>query len=114
MIKGIAGGIGITVSGGNTSIPYVNMMADIPMQGMIRIWGSDMQVYSGSSWQNLTTSYATVSLDLSTDVILQRANKAMAEEAKIKALIQKHPGLKSSWEQFEIMKILVTEESNSV
>jgi len=32
------------------------------------------------------------------------------EQQRIHELMQKHPGLKAAYEQFEIMKILVTQE----
>ena len=50
MIKGLTGTCGVTVSAGNTSVPYVNQNINNPMQGMIRINGSDMQVFDGSNW----------------------------------------------------------------
>ena len=80
MIKGLMGNQGVVVSGGNTAVPYVNQNVSNPLQGMIRIWGSDMQVFDGSSWINMSTSYATVSLDQDTQDLLQwaRAQRTMA------------------------------------
>ena len=80
MIKGLMGNQGVVVGGGNTAVPYVNQNVSNPMQGMIRIWGSDMQVFDGSSWINMSTSYATVSLDQDTQDLLQwaRAQRTMA------------------------------------
>ena len=114
MIKGLTGTCGVTVSGGNTSLPYINQNVENPFQGMIRIWGTDMQVFTGSSWQMLSSSYATVSIDQEVLEVIQWARKSMQEEEKIKVLMEKHPGLKSAREQFEIMKILVTQENSNV
>jgi len=62
MIKGLMGSQGIVVSGGNTSVPYVNQNTNNPMTGMVRVWGTDMQVFDGSSWVIMNTSYATATL----------------------------------------------------
>jgi uncharacterized protein (DUF305 family) len=90
MIKGLQGTQGITVSGGNTSVPYVNQNTNNPMTGMVRVWGSDMQVFDGSAWVTMTTSYATASLDSSTQHLLDWAREKQKEELEFKALISDH------------------------
>ena len=90
------GSKGVVVSGGNTSLPYVNMSQGSmgnPMQGMLRLNGSDMQVFDGSSWMNLQTSYATVELDQDTQDLLQwaRAQRTMAMNRL--TLAQNNPAL---------------------
>jgi len=60
MIKGLTNGAGISVTGGNTTLPYVPMNNENPIQGMMRVWGSDIQVFNGSSWTNINASYATI------------------------------------------------------
>ena len=62
MIKGLQGSASVVVNGGNTSVPYVNQNNSNPMQGMIRVWGTDMQVFDGTAWISMSTSYATVAL----------------------------------------------------
>jgi len=98
MIKGLMGNQGLTVGGGNTSVPYINMNNSNPMQGMIRIWGSDMQVFDGTAWMNLSTSYATVSLDQDTQDLLQwaRAQRTMALNRM--TLAQNNPALMKALE----------------
>lgn len=90
MIKGLQGNIGITVSGGNTSIPYVGPNASNPMTGMLRINGTEMEVFNGNSWQILSTSYATVGLDQETQDLLQWARKQRSEELQFQALLNQH------------------------
>ena len=63
MIKGLAGSTGVKVSSGDTVLPYVPMNAENPIQGMIRVWGTDLQVFNGSNWTVIPSSYATVTLD---------------------------------------------------
>ena len=87
------GNKGVIVSGGNTSVPYVNMNSGSmgnPMQGMVRIYGSDMQVFDGSNWINLAASYATVELDAETQRLLEYVRRQEKEELEIKALISGH------------------------
>ena len=83
MIKGLQGISGLTVSGGNTSVPYINMNITNPMQGMVRVWGSDMQVFDGSTWINLATSYATVGIDQETQNLLSWAKSKQRQEIEI-------------------------------
>jgi hypothetical protein len=90
MIKGLQGGPGIIVDGGNTSLPYVNQDNTNPMQGMVRVRGTDLQVYDGGCWQNIATSYATVRLDADTQRLLNYVRKQEQEEAELRALISLH------------------------
>jgi len=114
MIKGLTGTGGVAVSGGNTALPYVGANPSNPMTGIIRVHNTDLEVFNGSAWQMLPSYYSTVGLDQEILDIIQWARKSMHEEEKIKVLMEKHPGLKSAREQFEIMKILVTQENNNV
>ena len=94
MIKGLQGISGVLVTGGNTSVPYVNMDITNPLQGMIRVWGSDMQVFAGSGWVTLTTSYATVGLDQDILDIVQWARKKRDEEMVWKSLANDNEAVK--------------------
>ena len=84
------GAQGITVLGGNTSVPYVNQNTNNPMTGMVRVWGSDMQVFDGTSWTNMTTSYATVSLDPDTINLLTWARSKQKQEIELLELASKN------------------------
>jgi hypothetical protein len=93
MIKGLAGSQGVIVNGGNTALPYVTMSSGAmgnPMQGMLRLYGSDMQVYDGSTWVTLPTSYATIELDSETRNLLDYVREQRKEELQLKALISGH------------------------
>jgi hypothetical protein len=127
MIKGLMGSRGIAVNGGNTSVPYIPQNNSNPIQGMIRIWGSDMQVFDGSSWMNLSTSYATVELDTETIMLLEWARKKRVEEEMLLSLPSDHPAVKAAKqnlnkvkqevkrleEQLRITEILAHEETTS-
>jgi hypothetical protein len=98
MIKGLQGNIGLTVTGGNTSVPYVNQNNNNPIQGMIRVWGNDMQVFDGSSWLNMSTSYATVGLDQDTQNLLQWVKSKQRQEIEILELATKNEAVRIALE----------------
>jgi hypothetical protein len=118
MIKGLMGTCGVTVSAGNTTVPYINQNHSNPMQGMIRIWGSEMQVFDGSAWMNLSTSYATVTLDQDILDIIQWARTQRQLELNRATLIKNNPALQKAQEaieraeeNFELLQRIVTGEA---
>ena len=92
------GGQGVIVNGGNTSLPYVSQNNNNPMQGMIRIYGSDMQVFDGSTWMNLSSSYATVELDGNTQSLLKWVEAQRTISMKRMEAVQKNPALNKAFE----------------
>jgi hypothetical protein len=94
MIKGLTHGPGVSVMGGNTSVPYISQDTNNPMQGMIRINGSDMQVWSGNNWMTINSSYATVQLDGETLALLDWARKKKHEEEVLLSLPSDNPAVK--------------------
>ena len=92
------GNQGVTVNGGNVSLPYVNQNSNNPMQGMIRLNGSDLQVFDGSSWMMLGSSYATVELDGNTQSLLKWVEAQRAISFKRLEAAQKHPALNKALE----------------
>jgi hypothetical protein len=114
MIKGLMGGTNVIVSGGNTSVPYVSQNNANPMQGMLRIWGSDMQVFDGNTWMNLSTSYATVDLSPESQTLLQWAREQKNKQADRETRIKNNPALQKAFENikraeenFELIDALV-------
>jgi hypothetical protein len=101
MIKGLTGTSGVTISGGFTALPYITPNANNPIQGMIRINNSELEVFNGTSWQILNTSYATVSLDPDAQAILEWARKKRDEEIEIDLLSAANPTIKNLLEQIK-------------
>ena len=101
MIKGLQGITGITVSGGNTALPYVGPNSNNPMTGMLRIHGTEMEVFNGSSWQMLSTSYATVGLDQDVLDIVQWARKKRDEEMMWQSLANDNKAVKIALDNLE-------------
>ena len=94
MIKGLTNGAGISVGGGSTTLPYVPMNSENPIQGMIRVWGSDIQVFNGSSWTNVSASYASITLDTDSLDLLNWVRKKKMEEEVLISLPNDHPSVK--------------------
>jgi len=113
MIKGLMGSRGVVVDGGNTSVPFVNANINNPMQGMIRIHGTDMQVFDGSGWLSVSTSYATVGLEPTAEEAIKWVRHKMEEEQDLHKRMEKHPGLKQAYEQLRIMPILTLEKKKN-
>ena len=97
MIKGIMGNKGVIVSGGDVSTPYINNNSSNPIQGMIRLWGTDFQVFDGTAWIQLASSYATVSLDQETKDLLQWARTQRQLEQNRATLIENNPALENAY-----------------
>jgi hypothetical protein len=98
MIKGLMGQQGVVVDHGNNSLPYISTSSTNPIQGMIRLHGTDVQVYDGVAWINLPTSYATVKLDQDILDIIQWARTQRQLEQNRKTLINANPQLEKAYE----------------
>ena len=98
------GGSGVVVSGGNNSLQYVNQNTSNPMQGMVRVWGTDLQVFDGSMWQNIQSSYATIDLTPEIQTLLDWARKKRAEEQEIEILATDHPAVRIAKENLNKVK----------
>ena len=101
MIKGLMGTCGVTVSAGNTALPYVGPNVNNPMTGMIRINNTELEVFNGTSWQMISSSYATVSLDQEILDVIQwaRAQRTMALNRL--TLAQNNPALMKALEKLK-------------
>ena len=110
MIKGLQGIGSVVVNGGNTSVPYVSPNVNNPIQGMLRINNTDMEVFNGTGWQSLAASYASVGLSPTTEEAIDWVKRKMQEEKNLHERMKQHPGLKQAYEQFKIMDILTLEE----
>ena len=118
MIKGLTTGSKYTVvSAGNTSVPYVNPNTNNPIQGMLRISGSDLQVFDGHGWLVMNSSYATVGLTPEAELLLDWAKQKRDEELMMNALAESNPAIKDlmdtikqKQEQLEMVRILLKKE----
>jgi hypothetical protein len=101
MIKGLTGTCGVTVSAGNTALPYIPSNNSNPIQGMLRISGTDIEVFNGSGWQQISSSYATVTLDQDIVDVIQWARKKRNEEQELKKLSEENVAIKDLLNQID-------------
>jgi hypothetical protein len=120
MIKGLTGITGITVSGGNTALPYVSPNSNNPMTGMIRINNTELEVFNGTSWQMISSSYATVSLDQDILDLLQWARAQRTMQLNRLTLAQNNPAMlkaleaiKRAEENFELLEQFVKYDTST-
>jgi hypothetical protein len=98
MIKGInAGSPWVEVMGGSPpSMPYINTGSPNPVEGMIRINGSDFQVFANGMWTNISSGYATVNMTPQADSVLRWASTKMREEQDRERRAKEHPALQNA------------------
>ena len=120
MIKGLMGTCGVTVSGGDTSLPYINQNPNNPIQGMIRINMTALEVFNGTSWQSLPSSYATVSIDQEVLDVIQWARTQRTMAMNRLTLAQNNPALmkaleaiKRAEDNFELLEKFVEHDVES-
>jgi len=116
MIKGLTGVTGITVSGGNTALPYIGPNSSNPLTGMLRINNTELEVFNGSNWQMIGSSYATVSLDQELLDVIQWARTQRTMAMNRLTLAQKNPALmkaleavKRAEDNFELLSTIAGE-----
>ena len=98
MIKNLTGGPGVIVNGGNNVSQCINQNTNNPMQGMIRLNGSDFQVFDGSNWLMLTTGHPSVGLDGETLDLLQWARETKNREFSRESRVRSNPALQKAYE----------------
>jgi hypothetical protein len=120
MIKNLTGVCGLTVSGGSPSFPYIPQNSSNPIQGMIRVNNQDLEVFNGSNWQQLPSSYATVSLDQDILDIIQWARTQRQLELNRATLIANNPALEIAYravlraeQNFDILAKFVEHDEHS-
>lgn len=101
------GAKGIFVRGGNTSLQYVNQDNNNPIQGMMRVWGNDIQVFNSGVWQNVSSSYATIELDQSTQDIIEWVREKKLEEELLLTLPSDHPSVRAAKQNLNKAKLEV-------
>ena len=110
MIKGINAGPHLTVSNSYSNPP--NISPGALSAGMVRYNANiqGMEVYDGQSWLSFVGAYPTIELAPASREGLEWAIRKHQEERNLKAMMERHPGLKDLHDKFEMMKILCAEE----
>ena len=122
MIRNISSiGRYVQVVGGNTNVPYIN--SGQQSAGMLRYNTSsqNVEVYDGSSWQQLDSGYVSVGLSGEAESLLDWARQERNRQAMREQLIKENPNLEKAMdairraeENFDILAALVGEEQKIV
>ena len=119
MIKGLSGSQGVLVGGGNTALPYIPPNPSNPVQGMLRVSNTELEVFNGSSWQMIPSSYASISLDPDVQQLIEWARKKRNEELTLNKMAQEHPTIKDlvgqikeKQEQIKMIQTLINSPGN--
>lgn len=119
MIKNITPGTGLSISGNYTNWPsFYNTVSGTGnnLLGQLRYNGSsqNMEVYDGTNWLAISSSYPTIDLAPHVQAVVSWAQTKMAEESRLKALAAKHPAvadavaaLAKAEEQVQVVAALV-------
>jgi hypothetical protein len=120
MIRNISGGPHIQVNNGTTSYPYISMNSNNPLQGMLRLNNSNIEVYDGSTWLMLQSAYTSVELNSSANAAINWAMQKMSEEQRIKELAKTHPAvedavgyLREAEDRLKVVVALTEKEQNN-
>lgn len=77
-------------TGGGGTLPFVSYNPSNPMQGMMRVNGSEMEVFDGHSWLKVYSGSANVGLNSAASAAIDWAIKKMTQEQEIAALATKN------------------------
>lgn len=80
--------------------------------GQIRYSTSNqcLEIFDGNMWHQWHSNVANVGLNQNAERLLDWVQEKIADEEKLKLLMEKNPGLKDLYEKFEMMKVMVTEQ----
>lgn len=97
------------IQNGYNNVPPISPGAQ--SAGLLRYNGnnSSIEVYNGVAWYPVDTS-VNLNLSEAAHSALTWAETKMQEEAGLKELMSRHPGLKELHDKFEMMKVLCQEE----
>ena len=100
MIGGLIGNGSVIVTNGNSSLPYINVGYDEknPIMGMVRVNGSNLEAFNGTSWIPFTQSFGTVGLSTAAEAALQWAMQEQTRALNRELLINNNPALKNAWD----------------
>lgn len=87
--------------GGGSAMPYVSYNPSNPMQGMLRINGTEMEVFDGSSWIKIYAGGASIGLNNSANEAVDWAIKKMSEEKEWLKLAENNKAVKIALENLE-------------
>ena len=89
MIRTITAGAGIHVAGSVYNAPYIDTTR--ASAGLVRYQAGNFEVFDGSSWLPLQSSYPQIELDGVTVEVIQWARRQMEQEKRMLELAKNNP-----------------------
>ena len=122
MIGGLIGNGSVIVTNGNSSLPYISVSYDEknPIMGMVRVNGSNLEAFNGTSWIAFTHSFATVGLSGSAESAINWAMTEQRRAMEREQLIKNNPALQNAWDaikraedNFDLLSKFVENDTNN-
>jgi hypothetical protein len=101
MIKSITTSSPHLYGAGGGSFPYVSCNPGNPAQGMIRINGSDMEVFDGTVWLKMYMNNVDIGLSSSANSAIDWAIERMEEEQEWQKLAESNKAVKIALDNLE-------------
>jgi len=98
MIKSVTSSSQHLYASGGSSLPYVSSNMSNPMQGMLRINGSEMEVFDGQAWMKIYMSDANIGLSSTANSAIDWAIQRMGEEKEWEKLAENNQAVKIALE----------------
>ena len=86
---------------GSSTLPYITYNSTNPAQGCLRINGSEMEVFDGSSWIKIYPSSANVGLNTEAEAAIDWAIKRMKREKEWYELATTNEAVRIALDQLE-------------
>lgn len=86
---------------GGSSLPYVSTNHNNPSQGMLRLNGSDMEVFDGNTWMKIYAGSANVGLNTEAEQAIDWAIKRMKQEKEWYELATTNEAVRIALDQLE-------------
>jgi hypothetical protein len=86
---------------GGGSLPYVSHNSNNPAQGMLRMNGSDMEVFDGSCWMKIYIGNADIGLNGDANAAISWAIKRQKQEEEWYRLASNSEAVRIALEQLE-------------
>lgn len=101
MINSITSSSQHVYAAGGSSWPYVSMNHSNPAQGMLRINGSDMEVFDGNTWMKIYANSANVGLNSDAEKAISWSIKQMKQEEEWYKLATTNEAVRIALDQLE-------------
>ena len=101
MINNITSSSQHLYAAGGSSLPYISYNTNNPAQGMLRINGSEMEVFDGNTWMKIYASSANVGLNKDAEKAIDWAIKRMNQEKEWYELASNNEAVRIALDQLE-------------